>query len=37
MQGAGGSTTGIYTYTLVGSNTAELYAAAATWKKLCIT
>ncbi|WP_294486686.1 efflux RND transporter permease subunit [uncultured Mailhella sp.] len=28
MQGAGGSTTGIYTYTLVGSNTAELYAAA---------
>ena len=28
MQGAGGSSTGIYTYTLVGSNTAELYAAA---------
>ena len=28
MQGAGGSSTGIYNYTLVGSNTAELYAAA---------
>lgn len=28
MQGAGGSSTGIYTYTLVGSNTSELYQAA---------
>ena len=28
MQGAGGSSTGIYTYTLVGSDTAELYSAA---------
>ena len=28
MQGAGGSSTGIYNYTLVGSNTDELYAAA---------
>lgn len=28
MQGAGGSSTGIYTYTLVGSNTQELYDAA---------
>ena len=28
MQGAGGSSTGIYNYTLVGSDTSELYAAA---------
>lgn len=28
MQGAGGSSTGIYNYTLVGSNTSELYAAS---------
>ncbi len=28
MQGAGGSSTGLYSYTLVGSNTEELYAAA---------
>ncbi|MGN1038980.1 MAG: efflux RND transporter permease subunit, partial [Mailhella sp.] len=28
MQSSGGSSTGVYTYTLVGSNTAELYAAS---------